>query len=450
MPIRCVQARTLETSRKAPMIVPVILSGGSGTRLWPLSRPTQPKQLLPMVGSSTMLRSTIDRAVGLPDLAEPLVVCNVRHRHLAAAELEDAGYDPDRLVLEPIGRNTAPAVAAAADVIAASDGDDALMLVLPADHVIVDETAFRSAVSLGVPHAEAGALVTFGIVPVRPETGYGYIRTGEPVESGNRIDRFVEKPDAATAAAYVADGGYLWNSGMFLFTAGAYLEELGTHEPDMLAAVRQAVADSGTANGVVLDETAFASSPSISIDYAVMEHTKEGLVVPLDAGWNDVGSWAALHDVSPRDDEGNTAVGDIEALDTTNSYLRSSGRLVAAIGLEGMFVVDTPDAVIVGPLDRSQDVKTIVDRLSAEGRVEASEAATGIAPWGSWRRLDTTHVSALEIVVEPGQTADLTGRHELVVVRGLVATEVDETGTHISNGGEQAAVVLVVETGGDV
>lgn len=445
------------------MIVPVILSGGSGTRLWPMSRPTLPKQLLAMVGDRTMLRSTIDRVVGLPDLVDPIVVCNVDHRHLVAAELSAAGHDPSRTILEPIGRNTAPAAAAAALVAAHSGGPDTLLLLLPADHVITDASAFRDVVAQGVPHAEQGALVTFGIVPTRPETGYGYIRTGAPVASGSRIDRFVEKPDEATARAYVDDGGYLWNSGMFLFTAASYLNELATHQPPLLAAVEKAVDGASRNGGLLLDANAFASSPSTSIDYAVMEHTTQGVVIPLEAGWNDVGSWSALYDVSPQDAAGNVVVGDVTALDTTNSYLRSSGRLVAAVGLDSMFVVDTPDALVVGPLGRSQDVKGLVDELLEHDRSEATSAASGVEAWGAWRRLDTRYAAATEIIIDPGATLELQHHHEIIVVRGPVSMVAVETRvslsagdvaevTHprITNDGEEPAVLIIVEIEGDV
>lgn len=444
------------------MIVPVILSGGSGTRLWPLSRPTQPKQLLPMVGDDSMLRVTIDRTNGLPELGAPLLVCNLDHLKMARIDLRKAGHDDAKIVLEPIGRNTAPAVAAAALVVDATAGGDALMLVLPADHVIRDEAAFRDTVLRGMPHAATGALVTFGIVPTRPETGYGYIATGEEVEHGHRIDEFVEKPDLATAEAYVAGGGHLWNSGMFLFTASAYLEELATHAPDILTAVKSALGDDPSRSEFILDADEFASCPSISIDYAVMEHTKHGIVIPLDAGWDDVGSWAALHAVSPKDESGNVTVGDVKVIDTTNSYVRSSGRLVATVGIDRFFVVDTPDAVIVGPLDRSQDVKTVVNELTHAGRAEADSASTGIEPWGRWRRLDSSAGSVIELEIDPGATAELSRHHEIVVVRGTVSTMAVDTRVameaghvtsatrpRITNDGDTTAVLIVVDVQGE-
>jgi mannose-1-phosphate guanylyltransferase/mannose-6-phosphate isomerase len=444
------------------MIVPVLLSGGSGTRLWPLSRKTRPKQLLPMVGERSMLRVTIDRTAGLPELAPPILVCNLEHRTMANEDLRRAEHTRARLVLEPLGRNTAPAVAAAALVVEAAWEGDAVMLVLPADHVIRDEAEFRATVEKGLPHARSGALVTFGIVPTRAETGYGYIATGEPVPDGHRIDEFVEKPDLPTAERYVEGGSHLWNSGMFLFTAAAYLEELGAHAPEILAAVRDALGPDLSTPELVLDADAFAASPSTSIDYAVMEHTKHGVVIPLDAGWDDVGSWAALHEVSGKDDLGNVTVGDVELIDTTNSYVRGESRLVATVGLDRFFVVDTPDAVIVGPLDRSQDVKRVVERLADAGRSEAAAAATGVEPWGRWRRLDASAGDVLELVIEPGATAELGSHHEIVVLRGSVSTVAVEsrvaldagdvtaaTRPRITNDGNEPAVLVVIDVQGE-
>jgi len=282
---------------------------------------------------------------------------------------------------------------------------------------------------------------------------------GAPIESAHRIDRFVEKPDASTAAKYLDDGGYLWNSGMFLFSAETFLRELGMHEPVILSAVEKSVATATTNEGVWLDPGAFASSPSTSIDYAVMEQTDRGVVVPLDAGWSDVGSWEALHAVTPHDDAGNTVVGDVTILDTANSYLRSDGRLVTAIGLDSMFVVDTLDALIVGPLDRSQDVKNIVDALAERGRTEVRSPTSGVESWGTWRRVDTHHATVMEFVIEPGATAELQHHHEIVVVRGSVSTIGVEARASLTSGdvmkltrprmtniGQEPAVLIVVET----
>ncbi len=354
------------------MIVPVVLSGGSGTRLWPLSRPEQPKQLLAMIDERTMLRATIDRLAGIPEVADPVVVCNAGHGHLVASELDAAGFATDRVILEPEGRNTAPAVAAAATFLLEA-AEDAILLVLPADHIIRDEGAFRDAVTIGAVQARGDRLVTFGIVPDYPETGYGYIRVGEPVDPPvSRIAEFVEKPDLAAAEEYLADGGYLWNSGMFVFGARRYLTELERFQPAIVKATTAAVAAANRDGALALDRAAFVESPSDSIDLAVMERTDGGVVVPLDAGWSDVGSWAALWDVAPRDAHGNVVVGDVRTVDTSGSYLRTESRLLAAIGLSDMVVVETADAVLVAPRDRAQDVKQIVDGLRGAARVEAS------------------------------------------------------------------------------
>jgi len=361
----------------------VILSGGSGTRLWPLSRRRSPKQLLAMVDERTMLRATFDRLEGIPELTDPWVVCNADHRQLVARELFDAGFRPGNIILEPVGRNTAPAAAAAALVIAEQD-PDALMLVLPADHVIEDEAAFQATVAAAVGQSGAGMLATFGIVPTYPETGYGYIEVGEPLAGDvSRVAEFVEKPDAATAESYLAAGNYLWNSGMFLFTARRYLEELGRFAPQMVAAVRKAVPPSSNDDPVELDDAAFRSCPSDSIDFAVMEKTDAAVVVPLDAGWSDVGSWAALWELAADQGEDNVFVGDVAAVDVAGSYLRAESRLVAAIGVKNLVVVETPDAVMVAPRHRSQDVKTMVELLKKQERSEAEEPPRRLERWGT-------------------------------------------------------------------
>lgn len=365
------------------MIVPVILSGGAGTRLWPLSRPNQPKQLLAMVDERTMLRATFDRLEGLPNMVDPWVVCSAEHRHLVGKELFEAGFKPDNVILEPVGRNTAPAAAAAALVIAEMN-PDALMLLLPADHVIQDEEAFHRAVGAALAQSDAGKLATFGIVPTYPETGYGYIQVGEPVnEHVAEVARFVEKPDLATAQQYLASGDFLWNSGMFLFSVTRYLHELGRFAPQMVDAVRVAVDKADRTHGVALDEAAFARTPADSIDFAVMEHTEHAVVVPLVAGWSDVGSWSALWELGAAKGDANVFLGDVVAVDVTGSYLRSESRLVAAIGVENLVVVETPDAVMVAPRDRTQDVKKVVDLLKERDRPETEHARRTKQPWGS-------------------------------------------------------------------
>ncbi len=360
----------------------MLLSGGSGTRLWPVSRRAHPKQLLPLVDERTMLRATLDRVHGVPGITEPLVVASAAHAALVAAELAGAGFSPDRMVLEPTGRNTAPAAAAAA-LLLTEGGGDPVILLLPADHVIGDGDAFVAVARRGAELAAEGYLVTFGVVPTYPEPGYGYIRKGEDLDGDvARVAEFVEKPDAATAEAYLADGNHLWNSGMFLFRASRYLEELERWEPAVLAACRRALDAADRSHGVALDATAFRSSPSISIDYAVMEHTADAVVVPLDFGWSDVGSWSTVWEMGSSDAQGNVIVGDVRAHDVSNSYLRSGHRLVAAVGIEDMLVIETPDAVLVMPRDRAQDVKGVVEDLRAEGRREADEVPVSHHRWG--------------------------------------------------------------------
>ncbi len=388
------------------MLVPLVLSGGSGTRLWPLSRPLHPKQLLPLASDQTMLQQTTGRLDGLPDLGAPVVVCNARHLALVQAQLQQQGKPAQAILLEPAGRNTAPAVAVAAlhAIAAAADDEDPLLLVLPADHVILDPAAFRAAIERGLAAAKDGKLVTFGVVPDRPETGYGYIRAGskDPVAP---IASFVEKPDLATAREYLASGDYVWNSGMFLLSARRYIEELRRFVPAMVEACEQSLARARTEGSAVhLDREAFEACPSNSIDYAVMEKTEHGMVVPMDVGWNDVGSWAALHDVRPHDEQGNTTSGDVVALDCEGSFIQANHRLVTAAGLRDMVVVETEDAVLVIPKDRSQDVKTIVGRLKDDERDEATAHRAQLARWGTYRRIEEVDGSTLwHITVDAGQ-----------------------------------------------
>ncbi|OFW55292.1 MAG: mannose-1-phosphate guanylyltransferase/mannose-6-phosphate isomerase [Actinobacteria bacterium RBG_16_70_17] len=403
-------------------VVPIILSGGFGTRLWPASRKRRPKHLLPLRDERTMFRITLERTRGLAGVAAPLIACNEDHRPGIQRDLHRAGYDDATIVLEPVGRNTAPAVAAAALHLAARHGE-AVMLVLPADHVVADGEAFARAVSVAVPQAEKGRLVTFGIVPSFPATGYGYIQTGDRLTPSVRtVRRFVEKPRRSTAARYLRTGGYLWNSGMFVFTAAAVLEELERYAPTVLAACRQAVERAESRNGLILlDEEAFAGSPAISIDYAVMEKTTRAAVVPLDAGWSDVGDWAALWDLADHDADGNTIGGDVIAIGARNSLLRSTGRLLGVVGVEGLVVVEAADAVLVAARDRAQDVKALVERLQSEGRPEFDSDGSD---WYSWGTAVTVSREAgvliRRVTVDPGSEGTFGGdgtRH-WVVARG--------------------------------
>lgn len=407
----------------------VLLSGGSGTRLWPLSREAYPKQFLPLVGDDTMLQATWRRVAPLTARA-PLVVANEEHRFLVAEQLRLTGAPTPRIVLEPVGRNTAPAIAAAA-LVASADGDDSLLLVLPSDHVVRDAEAFRAAVRAATPAAEAGALVTFGIVPTAPETGFGYIQSdGRHAAAGEgvrAVARFVEKPDAATAQRYLDDGGYYWNSGMFLFRASRYLQELGAHRPDILAAARAACAHLEhdalrDSEFLRLDRDAFAACPSESIDYAVMEKTDAAMVLPVDIGWNDVGSWSALWEVSEQDGDGNAHHGDVIAIDSRNSYAYAR-RLVALVGVDDLVVVETDDAVLVAAKDRVQEVKQVVARLKADRRSQAALHREVHRPWGSYDSVDVGDgFQVKRIKVKPGASLSLQSHNRRaehwIVVRG--------------------------------
>jgi mannose-1-phosphate guanylyltransferase / mannose-6-phosphate isomerase len=436
------------------MIIPVILSGGSGSRLWPMSRELYPKQLLPLVSDRTMLQETVARLEGLPELGNPMVICNEQHRFMVAEQLRQVGADPATILLEPVGRNTAPAAALAA-LQAGAAGEDPLLLVLPADHVIRDAAAFRAAAQAGAALAEAGKLVTFGIVPAKAETGYGYIKAGEaleavsPAENGTprpspftpyRVQAFVEKPDLATAERYVAAGDYYWNSGMFLFRASVYLEELERFAPAMLAACKKALEKAQQdLDFVRLDAEAFAACPADSIDYAVMEKTTAAAVIPLAAGWSDVGSWSALCEVAQADAAGNVLVGDVLAADSRNSYLHASSRMLATVGVEDLVVVETADAVLVASKDRVQDVKQIVEQLKRDGRGEALLHRKVNRPWGSYESIDTAErFQVKHIIVRPGATLSLQMHHHRaehwVVVKGTArVTRGDETLTLSEN-----------------
>jgi mannose-1-phosphate guanylyltransferase/mannose-6-phosphate isomerase len=410
---------------QAPRLQPVLLSGGSGTRLWPLSREMYPKQFLPLVGDDTMLQATWKRVAPLAALP-PIVVANESHRFLAAEQLRVLAVPDPAILLEPVGRNTAPAIAAAA-LQAIAAGEDPLLLVLPSDHVIADAEAFREAVAVASVAAEQGALVTFGIMPTIAETGFGYIQAEQPAhgvgDGVRKVLRFVEKPDAATAQAYLDAGGYYWNSGMFLFRASRYLEELARLRPDILAATRAAF-DAATRDGdfIRLDADAFAACPADSIDYAVMERTDAAMVLPVDIGWNDVGSWSALWDVAARDDDGNAWRGDVIAVDSRNSYAHAR-RLVALVGVDDLIVVETDDAVLVAHKDHVQQVKDVVAQLKSDQRSQAALHREVHRPWGSYDSVDVGDgFQVKRIKVKPGAQLSLqshTRRAEhWVVVRG--------------------------------
>ncbi|MBT8150678.1 MAG: mannose-1-phosphate guanylyltransferase/mannose-6-phosphate isomerase [Gammaproteobacteria bacterium] len=397
------------------MITPVILCGGSGTRLWPLSRPAYPKQFLDLTGSgSSMLQQTVQRLTGLPRLGGALFVCNNENRFLVAQQMQDISASVDAILLEPAARNTAPAVCCAA-LHALQNDSEATLLVLPADHLVADAHALQQALLLAEQAANQDYLVTFGVVPDQPETGYGYIRkSGDTgVAGASEIAEFVEKPDLATAQAYLADGSYLWNSGMFMFRAARYIEEIGARAPDILAACEKAVAASRRdLDFTCLDADAFASCPSDSIDYAVMEKSARRAVVDLDAGWSDVGSWSSLHEVQPADGNGNVAVGDVLAIETNNSYLHSEHRLLATLGVQDLVVVETADAVLVADRNKVQDVKKIVSQLQASGRGEGDTHKIVYRPWGSYETISLAdRFQVKKIIVSPGHKLSLQKHH---------------------------------------
>lgn len=404
------------------MITPVILSGGSGTRLWPLSRELYPKQLLPLAGIHTMLQETILRLNGISVVDAPLIVANDSHRFMIAEQMRLIGIKPSAIILEPVGRNTAPAVAVSA-IHAAVKGDDPVLLVLPADHVIRDMAPFHAAVAVGERLALKGRLVTFGIVPGGPETGYGYIKKGKgiPEKTHSRrrsaeghfpafaVERFVEKPDLVTAKKYVASGEYLWNSGMFMFRASVYLRELKRFAPAMLAACRKAYKGAKKdLDFLRLGAEAFAASPADSIDYAVMENTASATVIPLAAGWSDVGSWSSLWEVHRRDKSGNALAGDVIVRDTKNSLIHAGSRLVAAIGLKDLVIVETADAVLVAHKDHCQKVKQVVDHLREAKRDEALLHRRVNRPWGAYECIDSEdRFQVKRITVNPGASLSL-------------------------------------------
>ncbi len=397
------------------MLHPVVLSGGSGTRLWPLSRQNQPKQFLSLIGDRSLFQETILRANSLPGACPPITVCSDDHRFMVGEQLGIVSVASGGIVLEPVARNTAPAIALAA-LHALSSDRDAILLVMPADHLIEDDAAFRQAVNTALRLADSGRMVAFGIRPEYAETGYGYIRRGASLlddavgQAGYEVERFVEKPDLATAERYLADGGYDWNSGMFLFKAQSYLDELGLHAAAILAASRRAYAAAvSDLDFIRIDSDAFAASPSDSIDFAVMERTARAAVVPVTCGWSDIGSWSSLWSVAERDDDGNHQEGDVIAVDTTGSLIRASERrMIATIGVQDLVIIDTADATLVARKDRVQDVKQVVDQLKAAGRQEHLFHRKVYRPWGSYDSIGVgDRFQVKKIVVKPGAALSL-------------------------------------------
>ena len=394
------------------VIQPVILSGGAGTRLWPASRSMFPKQLLPLNGEHTMLQQTVLRGSRRPDVAkEAMVICNEAHRFLVAEQLRNINVN-GRIVVEPEGRNTAPAITLAALLLSekSTNGSGSpLMLVMPADHVIHDVESFFEAVDVGTVAARNGRLVTFGVVPTCPHTGYGYIQSSAKYGEASTIDAFIEKPNYDDAISLLKEGGVFWNAGIFLFRADTYLEELEKLQPEIVRACREAMANARKETDFVWpDANAFRSSPSDSIDYAVMEKTQHAVMVPLDAGWTDVGDWSALHDVLPKDGQGNSVAGDVIALDCRNSYIRGGSRLVTAVGVSDLVIVEDKDSVLVTHRDKSQNVKQLVEELSRRGRGETKLHREVFRPWGSYDSIDASDgFQVKRLIVKPGAILSL-------------------------------------------
>ena len=388
-------------------MIPVIISGGTGTRLWPLSRKNKPKQFLSLFGESSLFQNTLIRLGGLDDVENPLIVCNTEHRFMVAEQLQTIEMSAREIILEPCARNTAPAIALAA-IKALENGDDPLLLVLAADHLIQNVTAFHHAIEQAKQLAEQGKLVTFGIQPQSAHTGYGYIEAVKKDQPSD-VKRFIEKPDQKTAETYLAAGNFFWNSGMFLFKASSYINELQQYHPEMVVACKKAIEKSITdLDFIRADSDAFEQCPSDSIDYAVMEKTTKAMVVPLDAGWSDVGSWSSLWEAFPQDENNNVLVGDVIIDSVTNSYIHSENRLVTVLGLDDVVVVETHDAVMVAHKDQAQNVKNIVETLSNQNRKEVHTHRKWYRPWGSYDSVDYgKRFQVKRITVNPGASLSL-------------------------------------------
>ncbi|TMO71477.1 mannose-1-phosphate guanylyltransferase/mannose-6-phosphate isomerase [Pseudoalteromonas sp. S3785] len=411
------------------MILPVIMAGGSGTRLWPLSRGNYPKQFLTLSGEQSMLQSTLTRLSGLSH-APAILICNEEHRFIAAEQVRQLGVEHSGIFLEPVGRNTAPAIALSAFK-ALENGEDPLLLILAADHVINDTGAFQQGVNQAAALAEQGKLVTFGIVGNKPETGYGYIKRGEQYQTGFLVERFVEKPNETTAQDYIKSGDYYWNSGMFLFKASRYLEELNAFRPDIYAACKKAMqVQNDDMDFIRVDKVAFEACPDESIDYAVMEQTKDAVVVPMDAGWSDVGGFTALWEVSAQDENGNAFKGDVKAVDTKNTLVFGEDKLVATVGVEDLVIVNTKDAVLVAHKSMSQHVKAIVQQLKDEQRSEAKLHREVYRPWGKYDSVDNgERFQVKRITVKPGAKLSVQMHHHRaehwIVVSGTAKVHID-------------------------
>ncbi|QDO83501.1 mannose-1-phosphate guanylyltransferase/mannose-6-phosphate isomerase [Shewanella psychropiezotolerans] len=396
------------------MILPVIMAGGTGSRLWPLSRELYPKQFLTVSGNQSLLQQTIERLSGI-EHQEPLLICNEEHRFIAAEQLRIAGFGHNGIILEPVGRNTAPAIALAAiQALKNSDlGEDPILLVLAADHLIQDIAAFSSSVAKALPFAENDQLVTFGIVPTSAEIGYGYIKAGKSDNDAFNVEKFVEKPNLETAEAYISSGDYYWNSGMFMFKASRYLEELRNHCPEILNACERSMQVTNLDMDFIrVDKTEFEKCPDDSIDYAVMEKSKGVVVVPMNAGWSDVGSWSTLWEVSQKDRNNNVCKGDVISINSSQCYLHSEHKLIATVGIDNIVVVETKDAILVAHKDKVQDVKKIVTHLKKSGRTEHKIHREVYRPWGKYDSIDFGQRDQVKrITVKPGEKLSIQKHH---------------------------------------
>ncbi|EIP3262115.1 mannose-1-phosphate guanyltransferase [Escherichia coli] len=416
------------------LITPIILAGGSGTRLWPLSRVLYPKQFLKLNGNLTMLQATVERFNDM-ECDDPIVICNEQHRFIVAEQLRQINKLTDNIILEPFGRNTAPAIALAALLkLKKSQQEDSIMLVLAADHVVTNKVAFSQSVKNAIPSARSGKMVTFGIIPERPETGYGYIRRGAAYENSDNVfhvHKFIEKPDLETAEKYLASGEYYWNSGMFLFRASRYLRELKKFRPDILDACENAMANmTSDLNFVRIDEESFSECPDESIDYAIMEATTDAIVVPMNAGWSDVGSWSSLWEISSKDRHGNSCFGDVIKYSTENSYVYAESGLVTTVGVKDLVVVQTKDAVLIADRNSVQDVKKVVEQIKADGRHEHRVHREVYRPWGKYDSIDAgDRYQVKRITVKPGEGLSVQMHHHRaehwVVVAGTAKVTID-------------------------
>jgi len=423
-------------------IIPVILSGGSGTRLWPLSRKQYPKQFLPFLGNKTMFQETILRLKGIENIVDPIIICNSNHRFIVAEQLQEIGIINSTILLEPTGRNTAPAIAAAAlQVFSGIDNTDATLLVLPADHIIQNIKAFHKAIYIAEKQARAGKIVTFGVVPSSPNTGYGYINFSREINQDvYKVEHFVEKPDKKTAESYLKKGNYLWNSGIFMFQAEIFINELSVHCIDILHAVKKSFENATQdLDFIRLEAQAFASSQSDSVDYAVMEKSNNVVVIPLDVGWSDIGSWSSLYEISEKDKNSNVIKGDVFTEETNNCYIYAGHHMVATIGVEDLVIIDTPNATMIAHKDKSQDVQKIVQRLQKLEREEQLHNRKVYRPWGWYDSIESgKHFQVKKLHVNPGAKLSLQKHHKRaehwVVVNGTATVTNGESCLTLTEG----------------